>query len=75
MARGPGLYPMIDIANAATCLACPVPYGCVYEDRDAERRKLCPIWRRQSARETNWKRAAAERRAARKPAGLVQENQ
>lgn len=62
MARGPGAYPMIDLRNVATCLACPVPGGCVYEVADLEIRRLCPIWRREVGQQTRYKQRQAARR-------------
>ncbi len=35
--------PQIDIANAPTCLACPLA-ECVYMFRSAEIRRACPVW-------------------------------
>lgn len=61
--------PMIDLRNAATCLACPLA-GCVYETEDVETRQLCPIWRREAKYKTELvkrlyhRRKAAERAAA-----------
>lgn len=56
------LIPTIDPANIATCLACPLTRGCVYESSDPEYRKQCPIWRRETRRQTGWKREAWRRK-------------
>lgn len=50
MARGAGADLLIDLKWAATCLACPVPGGCVYEVQDLQLRALCPIWQAERER-------------------------
>lgn len=59
MARGAGADLFIDLKWAATCLACPVPGGCVYEVADVQIRALCPIW--QAERERENRRRLAKR--------------
>ena len=62
--------PMIDLRNAATCLACPLP-DCVYETEALEVRQLCPIWRREAKTKTELvKRSYHRRKAARAGVGL-----
>lgn len=68
--RGPDADMLIDLRNAAVCLACPLAdYGldCVYVvDYELEVRSLCPIWWDEKERDTAAKRRARERRLAKR---------
>jgi hypothetical protein len=55
--------PMIDLRNAATCLACPLA-DCVYETEDVDVRQLCPIWRREAKTRTDTAKRYYHRRKA-----------
>lgn len=62
--RGPGADLLIDLKWAATCLACPVPHGCVYEVQDITIRCLCPVWQAERERENRRRLAKRGRLAA-----------
>lgn len=47
--------PQIDVANAPTCLACPLP-ECVYFFRSDAIRRPCPVWRKENERKVEYAR-------------------
>lgn len=55
----------IDILNAPTCLACPLP-ECVLFFQSETMRRACPVWRKENERKMEytrrWRRKKATRR-------------